>query len=150
MDVSEDRLAKRHRFQEAGEAAYGADPGFEGRRTVASVLATEDPDAEPATALALAGRLTALRDHGNSLFLDLRDATGRIQVDTGIAEFAIAGSVSNVSVTACADALNSMAAAVATTKCFTDNSIFKLFPVKRARTPAFTVILLAGDSPEGQ
>ena len=80
MDVSEDRRAKRQRFQEAGEAAYGADPGFEGRRTVADLLAAEDPDAEPAAVLALAGRLTALRDHGNSLFLDLRDATGRIQV----------------------------------------------------------------------
>lgn len=80
MEASADRFAKLASFSEAGEPPYGPGSGFEGRRWIADILEQEDAGAEPPAKVVIAGRVTAHRDHGNSMFVDLRDATGRCQV----------------------------------------------------------------------
>lgn len=79
MDAPEDRLAKLAGFQDAGVAPFPPGTTLPDRQPVAEALAGQDPDAEPRAVLTLAGRVVALRDHGNSLFVDLRDVSGRCQ-----------------------------------------------------------------------
>src|SRR4030095_10657001 len=49
-------------------------------RRVAAFLARRRADGQPAPTVSVAGRITARRDHANSLSLDLRAETGRVQV----------------------------------------------------------------------
>ncbi len=75
-------MLKLERLRAAGASPYPAgmtlpDPP---RATVSAVLAGNDPDAPTRATVTVAGRVTARRDHGKSLFLDLRDDSGRIQV----------------------------------------------------------------------
>lgn len=79
MDAPEDRWAKLERLREAGLPAYPAGTTLPDRRLVADVLARENPDATPRAVVTVAGRITARRDHGSSLFADLRDESGRCQ-----------------------------------------------------------------------
>ena len=80
MDAPDDRRAKLERIREAGMAPYAAGTTLPERRAIAEVLAQEDPDAAPRGTVTVAGRVTARRDHGTSLFVDLRDDSGRVQV----------------------------------------------------------------------
>jgi lysyl-tRNA synthetase class 2 len=79
MDAPEDRLAKRERFREAGVEPYPAGSALPSRQQIADALAAGDPDAEPRASVSVAGRILARRDHGSSLFVDLRDGSGRVQ-----------------------------------------------------------------------
>ena len=79
MDVPQERLDKRDGFREAGHEPYPVASGFEGRQTVAQALEL-DADADPPPAVTVVGRITARRDFGKVMFLDLRDGTGRIQL----------------------------------------------------------------------
>ena len=80
MDAAEDRLAKLERFRAAGLDPYPAGATIGSRQPVADVLALASDEGQPAPTVSVAGRVTARRDHGSSLFLDLRDETGRVQV----------------------------------------------------------------------
>ncbi len=79
MDVSEERLRKLDSLVAGGEEPFGVGQGLADRRLIAEILGAEDPDAEPQAGVCIAGRVTALRDHGNSMFFDLRDVSGRLQ-----------------------------------------------------------------------
>ena len=79
MDAPEDRLAKLERFRTAGLDPFPAGATIADRRPVAEVLALE-AEGQPSPTVSVAGRIMARRDHGNSLFLDLRDESGRVQV----------------------------------------------------------------------
>ncbi|HTE04811.1 MAG TPA: lysine--tRNA ligase [Planctomycetota bacterium] len=70
------------RLRASGTAAYPAGVSLPGpaRAPIAEVLAKNDPDAPARATVTVAGRVAARRDHGKSLFLDLRDDGGRIQV----------------------------------------------------------------------
>ncbi|MGQ0552546.1 MAG: lysine--tRNA ligase [Planctomycetota bacterium] len=80
MDAPDDRVAKLERFRAAGLDPYPAGMTLTGRRPISAWLLEADPDCEPRVQVTVAGRITAHRDHGNSLFLDLRDDGGKIQV----------------------------------------------------------------------
>jgi lysyl-tRNA synthetase, class II len=82
VDAAGERMVKLERLREAGAPAYPAGTclGEPPRATVAAVLAAHDPDAGARATVTVAGRVVARRDHGRSLFLDLRDDSGRIQV----------------------------------------------------------------------
>lgn len=73
----EERLAKAEKLRELGIDPYGS--RFDGAVDVSHALGKFEPDAEH-TAVTVAGRITALRGHGKSTFLDISDWTGRIQV----------------------------------------------------------------------
>ncbi|MHC5209526.1 MAG: lysine--tRNA ligase [Planctomycetota bacterium] len=80
MDAPEDRLAKRERFREAGVEPYPAGSALPPRQLIEHALQAGDPDADPRAHVSVAGRILARRDHGSSLFVDLRDDSGRVQV----------------------------------------------------------------------
>ena len=82
VQVPEDRLVKLQRLQAAGVEPYPAGGRLEGRRLIADLLAEADPDAPDGERVVatLAGRVASLRDHGSSLFADLKDQSGRVQV----------------------------------------------------------------------
>lgn len=80
MDFPPERLAKLARFREAGVDPYPPGSSLADRRPIAGILADVDPDADPPVQVTLAGRVVAWRDMGNSIFLHLRDASGRAQV----------------------------------------------------------------------
>ncbi|GJM22537.1 MAG: lysine--tRNA ligase [Planctomycetota bacterium] len=81
MDVPPERRAKLEALREAGCDPFPPGSGLlDQRLPLSQALAEHDPDAEPRAAFGVAGRVMALRDHGNSLFLDVRDATGRLQL----------------------------------------------------------------------
>jgi lysyl-tRNA synthetase class 2 len=79
MDAMEERRTKLERLRAAGVAAYPAGTSFPDRDLITAVLARHDPDAPVRATVTVAGRVTARRDHGKSLFLDLRDDSGRLQ-----------------------------------------------------------------------
>jgi len=68
------RVDKLNALKEIGVAPYGA--RFDKPISIASLAKDYKENAQAQTA----GRVTALREHGKSTFLDLRDAGGRIQV----------------------------------------------------------------------
>jgi lysyl-tRNA synthetase, class II len=75
-DIRNDRLKKLELLQAQGIDAYPATS--ERSVEIGSILA--DFDTLPSeTALTIAGRVRAFREHGGSLFIDLNDGTGRIQ-----------------------------------------------------------------------
>ncbi|HZM00903.1 MAG TPA: amino acid--tRNA ligase-related protein, partial [Planctomycetota bacterium] len=80
MDAPEDRLAKLERFRTAGLDPFPAGGAIARRQRISDVLALTPGEGQAAPVVSVAGRITARRDHGNSLFLDLRDESGRIQV----------------------------------------------------------------------
>ena len=73
----DERLAKVEKLRELGVDPYGA--RFDGAIPAAEALGLYDPQAE-GTETIVAGRITALRSHGKSAFLDITDRTGKIQV----------------------------------------------------------------------
>jgi len=80
MEIAPDRLAKLERFREAGVEPYPAGSTLSGRQLIADVLAARDPDQEDPASVTVAGRVVSLRDMGSSLFLDLRDVSGTVQL----------------------------------------------------------------------
>ncbi len=68
------RLEKRHQLIERGIDPYGG--RFEVSETIAAARSNPEEDRQ----VTLAGRLMSERDMGKSLFADLRDASGRIQL----------------------------------------------------------------------
>jgi lysyl-tRNA synthetase class 2 len=80
MDAPDDRLAKLERFRAGNCDAYPVGSSLGPRRPVAEVLSACDPEADPRTTVVVFGRISARRDHGNSLFIDVRDESGRLQV----------------------------------------------------------------------
>ncbi len=79
MDAHQERQDKREGFRQAGHDPYPVGSAWKGRTPIATVAAG-DADADPPTTVLVAGRVTARRDFGKVMFLDLRDASGRIQL----------------------------------------------------------------------
>ena len=68
------RIDKLNALREIGIDAYGS--RFNKSQAIIDLI----KDFKEGTKVQTAGRITALREHGKSAFLDLRDATGRIQI----------------------------------------------------------------------
>ncbi len=68
------RIDKLNALKEIGVEAYGR--RFAKSQSIEALV----KDAKEGTKVETAGRITALREHGKSAFLDLKDATGKIQV----------------------------------------------------------------------
>ena len=80
VEFEEQRLAKAESLRSEGIVLYPS--AYHKTHTMREVL-TEYEDAvhDPSSSkVAVAGRIYAVRDHGNTLFLDLRDESGRIQI----------------------------------------------------------------------
>ncbi len=80
MEIAPDRLAKLQRFREAGVEPYPAGSTLPDRTLIAEVLEHSDPDQEEGPSVSVAGRIASLRDMGSSMFVDLRDGSGRVQL----------------------------------------------------------------------
>ena len=84
MDMFEQRVAKIREYQDAGVNPFGA--AFPGVELIESVRAKELPpegSEQPGPSAVVAGRMTAKRGMGKSIFADLRDSTGRLQLFAG-------------------------------------------------------------------
>ena len=83
-DLFEQRAAKIEEYRRAGINPFGgAFPGVELIEKVRAIpLPPEGSDA-PAPSVTVAGRMTAKRGMGKSIFADLRDSTGRLQLFAG-------------------------------------------------------------------
>ncbi len=68
------RIDKLNALKETGVEAYGR--AFDKKAGIKELVENFSEGAEARTA----GRITALREHGKSSFLDLKDSTGRVQV----------------------------------------------------------------------
>jgi lysyl-tRNA synthetase class 2 len=73
-DLRQPRLEKRAKLLEAGIDPYG------GRFDVSESIAAARQDPAPDREVRLAGRLMSHRDMGKSLFADIKDSTGKIQI----------------------------------------------------------------------
>ncbi|MGA2604515.1 MAG: lysine--tRNA ligase [Verrucomicrobiia bacterium] len=73
-DLIKPRLEKREKLIDKGIDAYG------GRFDVSESIATARANPAPDREVRLAGRVLSYRDMGKSLFADLKDSTGKIQV----------------------------------------------------------------------
>jgi len=73
-ELKEQRLKKLERLRSAGVDPYG------GRFPSSDTAVSCREDFQPGRPVKVAGRIFALREHGKSVFADLRDATGRIQL----------------------------------------------------------------------
>ena len=73
-DLRQPRLEKRAKLLEAGIDPYGS--RFDVSESIAAARQNPTPDRE----VRLAGRLMSHRDMGKSLFADIKDSTGKIQI----------------------------------------------------------------------
>jgi len=76
-----ERREKLDRLREAGVEPFPH--AFPAREEIAGVIAEHDglePGAETDSVHRVAGRITARRGHGKAAFIDVRDATGQIQI----------------------------------------------------------------------
>ena len=73
-EFKEQRLKKLERFRSAGVEPYG------GRFLSSDTAVSCRGSFQAGRAVKVAGRIFTLREHGKSVFADLRDATGRIQL----------------------------------------------------------------------
>ncbi len=71
--IFKDRIEKLNKLRLSGIEPYGE--RFEKTHSVASLLA----DFKEAIKVRIAGRITAMRSHGKSIFFDVKDDSGRIQ-----------------------------------------------------------------------
>jgi len=84
MDMFEQRTAKIREYQEAGINPFGgAFPGVELIETVRAKELPPEGSELPGPEATVAGRMTAKRGMGKSIFADLRDSTGRLQLFAG-------------------------------------------------------------------
>ena len=84
QDMFEQRLAKIREYQEAGINPFGG--AFPNVELIENVRAKELPPAGselPGPEAVIAGRMTAKRGMGKSIFADVRDSTGRLQLFAG-------------------------------------------------------------------
>ena len=77
-------MAKAEALAAAGINPFGK--RFDGDRRIAEWRAAYRPDTEEPQPAIVAGRMTAMRVMGKSIFADLRDSTGRIQLFIGRSE----------------------------------------------------------------
>ncbi len=81
MALDEIRNTKIEKIEKLRKSGIDPYPASSGRTaTIAEVLDNFDKYAEDKKELTLAGRLMAKREHGGSLFFDIRDSGGKIQV----------------------------------------------------------------------
>src|SRR3989338_7739357 len=71
--IFKDRIEKLNKLKLSGIEPYGE--RFERTHSIASLLA----DFKEAIKVRIAGRITAMRSHGKSVFFDVKDDSGRIQ-----------------------------------------------------------------------
>ena len=84
MDLFEQRAAKIREYQEAGINPFGgAFPGAELIEVVRTKELPPEGSELPGPSAVVAGRMTAKRGMGKSIFADLRDSTGRLQLFAG-------------------------------------------------------------------
>jgi len=84
MDMFEQRAAKIREYQEAGVNPFGgAFPDVEMIEAVRTKELPPEGSELPAPSAVVAGRMTAKRGMGKSIFADLRDSTGRLQLFAG-------------------------------------------------------------------
>ena len=84
MDMFEQRAAKIRDYQESGINPFGgAFPGVELIEVVRTKELPPEGSELPGPAATVAGRMTAKRGMGKSIFADLRDSTGRLQLFAG-------------------------------------------------------------------
>ena len=84
MDMFEQRAAKIRDYQEAGINPFGgAFPGVELIEVVRTKELPPEGSELPGPAAVIAGRMTAKRGMGKSIFADVRDSTGRLQLFAG-------------------------------------------------------------------
>ncbi len=76
-EIRAERLKKLQMLKDAGIDPYPAHS--ERTHEIGAVLASFDEFVEDGTLVTVAGRVMSLRDHGNSVFADLFDGTGRTQ-----------------------------------------------------------------------
>lgn len=83
--IREERMAKLTALRRVGIEPYGDKPALDGDIATVRARCPERPeDGQPMTEsilVAAAGRITAIRDMGKSVWLDLRDRSGQIQVN---------------------------------------------------------------------
>ena len=72
------RIDKMHKIEEKGWLPFGH--RYQWSHHVADVKEQFDALSEAETSVKLAGRLMAIRGHGKTCFMDMQDATGRIQL----------------------------------------------------------------------
>ena len=80
-ELFQQRVEKAQAIAAAGMNPFGK--RFDGDRRVADLRAGFQPDSEEVQPAIAAGRMTAMRVMGKSIFADLRDSTGRIQLFIG-------------------------------------------------------------------
>ena len=83
-ELFQQRVAKAEALAAAGINPFGK--RFDGDRRIAEWRAAYRPDTEEPQPAIVAGRMTAMRVMGKSIFADLRDSTGRIQLFIGRSE----------------------------------------------------------------
>ena len=84
MDMFEQRLAKIREYQQSGVNPFGgAFPGVELIEVVRQKELPPEGSELPGPGAVVAGRMTAKRGMGKSIFADLRDSTGRLQLFAG-------------------------------------------------------------------
>jgi len=76
-EYEEERLAKLHKLREKGVEPYGK--RYNNTQSIHSIVKSFDPEQENINVKA-AGRIVTKRPHGKTMFLDIRDWTGKIQV----------------------------------------------------------------------
>ncbi len=79
-ELIEQRLSKLKRLQKEGKTTFAY--SFKGKQEISSVI-EENKDLQPQESgknAKVAGRLTALREHGKVIFADLTDASAKIQL----------------------------------------------------------------------
>ena len=77
-DIFTQRLNKVRDIQEAGKLPFGR--RFDGVIKTADVRAAFNPEEENPADVIIAGRMTAFRAMGKSIFADVKDSTGRMQI----------------------------------------------------------------------
>jgi len=86
--IVKERLAKINELREEGTPLYG------GKYKISGTIKEHTDQYEEAAAVCLAGRLMAVRAHGKSIFGDLKDGSGKVQIyikidAVGEAQFAL-------------------------------------------------------------
>ena len=80
MALEEIRNTKIKKVEELRKAGMDPYPASSGRtNTISEIIENFDKYAQEKNGLVLAGRVMAKREHGGSMFFDLRDASGKFQ-----------------------------------------------------------------------
>ncbi|MBI2640605.1 MAG: lysine--tRNA ligase [Candidatus Sungbacteria bacterium] len=77
-DIRNERIRKLEKLQKSGFDPYPAESGA--HLAIAEVLKKFSAFAKSKKKVVIAGRIMAKREHGGSMFLDVRDASGKIQL----------------------------------------------------------------------